>query len=418
MGVFKKNEKLPKALRLKDGGFRPGARNIKRSEDGGTGRRARFRFWWDFPWGFDSPSSHGFALHVLAAMSGGVDSTTAAALLLKAGHRVTGVTMRLWDGTGVSAPRRCRSREDMEAAARLAGFLGIPHVIVDFREKFIESIVMPFCSAYLRGETPNPCVVCNEVIKSELLLAFARRKGADAVATGHYARIEQGEDGARLLRGLDSSKDQSYFLHRISPENLSRIMFPLGAFKKDETREMARELGLSVASKAESQEVCFISGEGYGEAVERFGDQKPVRGSVVCGGRKLFDHQGIHRFTVGQRCGSPRGSGERLYVKSIDPETGEVEAAERKDVFFKAMKVRDIVWHEAPPEPSLEADVKIRYKHLPVRAEISAAGQRGAAVSFTEPQFAVTPGQAAVFYRGDMILGGGWIEKGINDIKT
>jgi tRNA-specific 2-thiouridylase len=344
-------------------------------------------------------------------MSGGVDSTVAAALLLRQGHRVTGVTMRLWDGLGASPPRRCCSREDMEAAAAMAAFLGIPHEIVDFRKIFLEKVVRPFCDRYLAGLTPNPCVVCNEVIKAGLLLAHARKTGADVIATGHYARIDVRGPQARLLRGLDAAKDQSYFLHRIGPDSLRSVIFPLGGMKKQETRKLARELGLAVASRSESQEVCFVPAEGYGGVVESFGTKNPLAGSVVFRGRRLFDHEGIHHFTVGQRCGSPTGRGRRLYVRAIHPDTGDVEAAERQDLYFYSMEVRDMIWHDRPGRGPFEAEVKVRYRHEAVRAEVRPLGRDRAEIVFREPQFAVTPGQAAVLYDGEHVTAGGWISR-------
>jgi tRNA-specific 2-thiouridylase len=353
-------------------------------------------------------------MHIAAAMSGGVDSTTAAALLLRQGHRVTGMTMRLWDGIGPSPPRRCCSREDIEAAARMAKLLGIPHQVVDFQEPFLEKVVRRFCDEYLEGLTPNPCVVCNEIIKAGLLLEHARSIGAEAVATGHYARIEKGPEGARLLKGADPAKDQSYFLHRIGPESLRRVVFPLGELRKEHVRAVARELGLAVASKAESQEVCFVPAEGYTGTVERFGSRRPVRGVVVYRGKVLFEHEGIHRFTVGQRCGSGRGPGRRIFVRSIDPSTGRIEAADREDLFFSSMTVRDVVWHVPPPRRPLDAQVKIRYRSAAASAAVEALDDGRASVRFAEPHPAVAPGQAAVFYIGDAVAGGGWIEKGVN----
>jgi tRNA-specific 2-thiouridylase len=338
-------------------------------------------------------------LHVIAAMSGGVDSATAAALLLREGHRVTGATLLLREGDG--AP----------AAARMAGKLGIDHVVIDARERFADAVVRPFCDGYLGGVTPNPCVVCNERIKSRLLLEHAQKIGAEAVATGHYARLQSNGEETRLLRGLDGGKDQSYFLHRIAPRDLSRMVFPLGRMTKRETRAVARELGLEAAEKPGSQEACFVPGEGYAPLVEKLGTRKPVRGSVVFQGERLFDHEGIHLFTVGQRCGSPRGRGVRLFVRSIDSATGTVEAARREDVFFAGMDIRDVVWHRSPPNGAFEAAVKIRYRHEAAPAVVTVLDGNRAAVRFREPQFAVTPGQAAVFYDGDAVVGGGWIDR-------
>jgi tRNA-specific 2-thiouridylase len=338
-------------------------------------------------------------LRVVAAMSGGVDSAAAAALLLREGHRVTGATLLLREGDG--AP----------AAAGMAGKLGIEHMVIDARQRFADTVVRPFCDGYLGGETPNPCVVCNALIKSHILLEHARRIGAEAVATGHYARLERDGERARLLRGLDAGKDQSYFLHRIAPRDLARMVFPLGRMMKRETRAVARELDLEAAEKPASQEACFIPEEGYAPLVEKLGTRRPVRGSVVFRGEKLFDHEGIHLFTVGQRCGSPRGRGLRLFVRSIDPATGTVEAARREDVFFPGMDIRDVVWHRSPPGGAFEAAVKIRYRHEAAPAVVTPLDGNRAAVRFREPQFAVTPGQAAVFYDGDAVVGGGWIDR-------
>ena len=355
-------------------------------------------------------------VHIFVAMSGGVDSATAAARLLEDGHRVTGVTMRLWDGEGAPEEWRQLREEDIAAAAGASRFLGIKHEIADFRGEFLDKIVRWFCDAYLEGRTPNPCVLCNELIKFGLLLDYAMDRGADAIATGHYARVAQMDDCAVLRRGIDESKDQSYFLHRVSQERLRRVFFPLGNMRKEQTREMAGELGLEAASRAESQEICFIPGKGYRETVERFGSRPPVRGEVVHGGKVLFSHEGIHCYTVGQRCGAACGGvNKRLFVKSIDARTGRIEAVEKKDVYFDKMAVAGIVWHALPrPEAgAFEADVKIRYRHEAAKAMVALLEGGRAAVTFKAGQMAVTPGQAAVFYDGDRVIGGGWIESAV-----
>ncbi len=351
-------------------------------------------------------------MNVVVAMSGGVDSTVAAALLIRQGHGVIGVTMRLWDGMGPAPPRRCCSPEEIEEAARAAAFLGISHRILDFREQFFEKVVRRFCNDYLDGITPNPCVVCNEVIKAGLLLDYARSEGSDVVATGHYARIATKEHGARLFRGADQKKDQSYFLHRIAPQRLCHMMFPLGELTKSGVRAIARDLALPVASKPESQEICFVPTTGYTGIVERFGIGTPQRGIVAYQGKVLYRHDGIHRFTVGQRCGGKWGPGHRVYVKSIDPVTGRIEADRRAGLYFTAMTVRDIIWHLPVLPPSFEAEVKIRYHTAPVPASIEVIGENKVLVRFSRPQFAVAPGQAAVFYGDDVVIGGGWIERG------
>ncbi len=355
-------------------------------------------------------------MHIYVAMSGGVDSATAAARLLEEGHRVTGVTMRLWDGEGASDEWKQQREEEVAAAAGMSRFLGIKHEIADFRGEFHEKIVRWFCDAYLEGRTPNPCVLCNELIKFGLLLDYACDRGADAIATGHYARIAQMDDLTVLRRGVDESKDQSYFLHRVSQARLRRVFFPLGNMRKEQTRELAKELGLEAASRAESQEICFIPGKGYRETVERFGSRPTVMGDVVHGGKVLYRHEGIHCYTVGQRCGAACGGvNKRLFVKSMDAKTGRIEAVEKKDVFFDKMAVAGMVWHVVPrPEGGvIEADVKIRYRHAAAKATVAPEEGGRAVVTFEAAQMAITPGQAAVFYNGDRVIGGGWIESAV-----
>ncbi|MFH1438327.1 MAG: tRNA 2-thiouridine(34) synthase MnmA [Pseudomonadota bacterium] len=355
-------------------------------------------------------------MNIYVAMSGGVDSATAAARLLEDGHRVTGVTMRLWDGEGASDEWRQHREEEMAAAAAMSRFLGIKHEIADFRSEFLEKIVRRFCDAYLEGRTPNPCVLCNELIKFGLLLDYVLERGAEAIATGHYARVAQMDDLAVLRKGVDESKDQSYFLHRISQARLRRVFFPLGSMRKEQTRELAGELGLESASRAESQEICFVPEQGYRDTVERFGSRPQVKGEVAYGGKVLYGHEGIHCYTVGQRCGAACGGvNKRLFVKSIDAKTGRIEAVEKKDVYFDTMAVAGIVWHaEARPDAgAFEADVKIRYRHEAARARVVPEEGGRAVITFEAGQVAITPGQAAVFYNGDRVIGGGWIESAV-----
>jgi len=351
-------------------------------------------------------------MKIVAAMSGGVDSTVAAALLLEKGFEVVGVTMRLWDGFGETPPRRCCSPEDIESAVQMARVLGIHHEIVDFREEFFKNIVQRFCDEYLQGLTPNPCVVCNEVIKSQFLLEYAKRVGAEAIATGHYAIVKSSGEAIGLFKGVDEGKDQSYFLHRIPPLRLKHLFLPAGTFKKEEIRQIARKMNLKVASKAESQELCFATPKGYSEVVERFGRVNIIKGLVIYKGKVLYEHNGIHNFTIGKRCGYKHGPNHRIFVKSIDPETGIVEAGEREDLLSNSMVVKDVVWHIPEPEKMIECTVKIRYRSKEVKALLEPVGASKVFVKFSEPQFAVTPGQAAVFYSDRMIIGGGWIDKG------
>ena len=350
---------------------------------------------------------------VVAALSGGVDSATAAALLVEQGHRVVGMTMRLYDarGTAASSGGRCCGPRDIEDARAVCAHLGIPHYVIDLAAEFGDAVVEDFVEAYLAGETPNPCVKCNQHIKFTPLLARARAIGADVLVTGHYAQIIDGG----LYRGLDAGKDQSYFLFSMPGHELHSVRFPLGGMTKDEVRQHALRLGLPNAVKPESQEICFVPDGDYAgfvaaNALKR-GRTLPMAGKIVREetGEVLGQHEGAHRYTVGQH----RGLGnlttkERLFVTAIDPAAGEVrvgprEAAERRD-----LTIRDLRWL-TPPTPSLRATIQVRHRGTPIQADVAIEGDR-ATVRLDEPTVAA-PGQAAVIYEGNRVLAGGWIAR-------
>lgn len=354
---------------------------------------------------------------IVAALSGGVDSAMAAATLVEQGRRVVGMTMRLYDasGTSASAGGRCCGPRDIEDARRVCQHLGIPFYVVSFEDAFQRHVVDDFVDAYLAGETPNPCVRCNQHIKFTPLLRRARALGAELLATGHYARLAPAPDGrVRLLRGRDPSKDQSYFLFSMPPEELAAIRFPLGGLTKDEVRDRARACGLPNADKADSQEICFVPDGDYAGFVEaRALTRKlpvPGPGDIVDEqGQVLGRHQGVHRYTVGQR----RGLGnlrvkEPTYVVRVDRERDRLVVGPRPSAAARSLDVRDVRWLVAPPAEVVRAAVQVRHRARPVPAEITPRGA-SALVRFLDQDVVAAPGQAAVFYDGDTVLGGGWI---------
>jgi len=363
---------------------------------------------------------------VAVAMSGGVDSSTVAALLHKRGTRVIGFTMQLWDQrrlpqvAGEGATGRCCSLDDVYDARRVADQLGIPYYVVNFEAEFEERVVKPFAAEYLAGRTPIPCTLCNNHVKFRSFLEMAKGVGAEWIATGHYARIRyDGAAGRRqLLRAVDRSKDQTYFLFGLTQEQLAQTMFPLGELTKTQVRELARQLGLSVAEKNESQEICFIPNGDYAAFLEAyFQDQGAplgrTRGEIVTAdGRVLGEHAGVHRFTIGQRKGLGVAVGEPLYVITTDPGAQRVVVGAEKQLFRDRLFAHSMNWVSIdPPEAPLRAEVKIRNKHEAAPATVFPTGSpERVEIRFDEPQRAVTPGQAAVLYDGDLVLGGGWIE--------
>jgi tRNA-specific 2-thiouridylase len=363
---------------------------------------------------------------VAVGMSGGVDSSTTAALLLAGNYRVVGLTMQLWDQRRLAqvdptAPRtvegRCCSGNDVYDARRVAEHLNFPFYVINYQRQFEEKVVRPFVAEYLEGRTPIPCALCNNHVKFDQLLATARQIGAEYLATGHYARVEHdGERGRYLLRrAVDETKDQSYFLFGLTQEQLSRTWFPLGSLTKQQVREIASEHRLPVAQKPESQEICFVPGGDYTKFLDAYRKEQGAlgdepQGEIVSGdGAVLGRHSGVHRFTVGQRKGLGIATGSPLYVLSLDPKSRRVVVGLDQDLHTRTCVVRDVNWIalEEPPA-SLRVEVKIRHQHTPAPASLIPDAD-GARVEFDAPQRAVTPGQAAVFYQGDLVIGGGWI---------
>jgi tRNA-specific 2-thiouridylase len=341
-------------------------------------------------------------------MSGGVDSSVAAALLREQGHELVGVTMHLWDAEGEDKVGRCCAPEDRDDARRVCDHLGIPHYVVDERESFRAHVVEPFIDAYLAGTTPSPCVHCNRTVKLTFLCELADRLGATHVATGHYARVDVGERGTELRRGRDLDKDQSYFLFGVPPSTLNRLVFPLGDMVKEEARDHARRLGLPNADKPDSQELCFVpDGDVRGFIDRERGERRPgvIRDED---GEVLGEHEGITGFTVGQRRGLRLGGGPARYVLRIVPERGEVIVGDAPALSRARLEVRDATWIGSPPAGPFDAQVRIRYRHRPAPAVVTPR-DGGFEVCFDEPQRAVTPGQASVVYLEDRVVGGGFI---------
>jgi tRNA-specific 2-thiouridylase len=348
---------------------------------------------------------------VVAALSGGVDSAAAAALLVEQGHRVVGMTMRLYDAKGTpAASGRCCGPRDIEDARAVCAHLGIPHYVIDLSPEFSAAVVEDFVESYLAGETPNPCVKCNQHIKFTPLLDRARAIGADVLVTGHYAQIVDGE----LRRGVDPNKDQSYFLFSMPADELGAVRFPLGGLGKDEVRAHAARLGLPNATKPESQEICFVPDGDYAGFVAasalRRGRVLPAGGTIVDDtGAVLGKHDGTHRFTIGQHKGlGTLTTQAKLFVTAIDPVRGEVRVGPRSAAESRELAIRDLRWL-SPPRDALTAEVQVRHRGTPVTAEISIAGGRATA-RLAEATVAA-PGQAAVLYAGSRVLAGGWITR-------
>jgi len=358
---------------------------------------------------------------VLVAMSGGVDSSVAAAMLCEQGYEVIGIAMRLTP-EGLPAPTRrrstCCSYEDFEDARRVAERMDFPFYVIDLRADFAARVIGNFVSEYVGGRTPNPCVMCNREIKFDRLWSRAQALEADYVATGHYARIERDADGRfHLRRAIDSTKDQSYFLFTLGQDELARTLFPLGSMTKTEVRERARALGLANADKADSQEICFVPDGDYARFVERAAPPAEIRrGSIVTSdGRAIADHNGVHNFTVGQRRGLGVAAGVPMYVREIRAGTGEVVVGSRDELNSAGLVAGQVRMVDSArfDGEEIALEVKIRYRHPALPARLRMLSAERAEVRFEHEGPAVTPGQACVFYRGDEVLGGGFIERAV-----
>jgi tRNA-specific 2-thiouridylase len=349
---------------------------------------------------------------VIVAMSGGVDSSVAAALLLEEGYRVVGVTMLLWDGEANGIESGCCGTQDLVDARAVCSVLGINHYSMDLREEFLKDVVEPFTRTYLAGQTPNPCILCNEHLKFRYLLTKARAIGAQKLATGHYARIT-GNDSYKLSRGRDSTKDQSYFLFPVDQDVLSQLLLPLGELAKEEVRQKANDLGLKVHEKPDSQEICFIPPGGLKEFIKDSGQVEISPGPVIdTKGNSLGTHDGVCYYTVGQRKGLGIANREPLYVVRIDPDTNTIVLGSRREASSRELTVIEAHWIAGgPPADHFRARIQIRHRHVPTGCLIQVGKDGSINAIFDEPQHGVAPGQAAVVYDGDFVLGGGWISE-------
>ncbi len=348
-------------------------------------------------------------MRVVVAMSGGVDSSAAAALLLEQGHEVIGLTLKVWSYESRAQCGSCCSPEDIDDARAVADTLGIPFYVADVQELFAQRVVTPFVQQYLNGRTPIPCVACNQDVKFGFLLRRARELGA-VLATGHYARIARGDDGrCMLLRGADPAKDQSYFLFTLGQGELEHLHFPVGHLTKAEVRAVADRHRLPTTSKPESMEICFVPDGDYARFVEKVAGAQPQGNVVRANGEVIGRHDGIHRYTIGQRRGLNVAAGEPLYVQRLDPERQEVVVGPASEATRDRFSLLQPHWVDGAAPVGKPLSVRIRHRHAGVKAEVRLELNGHYSVRLEEPARAVTPGQAAVLYDGDRVLGGGWI---------
>ena len=351
----------------------------------------------------------------IVAMSGGVDSSVVAALLKDEGCETIGITLQLYDhGEATGRPGACCAGADIRDARRVAAMLDIPHYVLDYEQRFREAVMDPFADAYLAGETPIPCVLCNQSVKFSDLLETARDLDGDILATGHYVRRVEGREGPELHRGVESARDQSYFLFTTTSSQLRMLAFPLGAMTKDDVRAHAARLGLPVSAKPDSQDICFVPGGRYADIVDRLRPGAMEPGEIVdLAGEVLGRHEGIARYTVGQRRGLGIAAGEPLYVVRLDPDRRRVVVGPREALEETALTMRDVNWlgPGTMPEEGTACAVKLRSAQAPAEARVVPLPGGRARVELASPAEAVAPGQACVMYDGSRVLGGGWIER-------
>jgi tRNA-specific 2-thiouridylase len=368
-------------------------------------------------------------MKIAIAMSGGVDSSAAAAILKEEGHELVGFTMQLWDQrrginvdeNGDPLPSRCCSLDDVYDARRVAEELGFPFYVLNLERDFERDVVQPFITSYLGGETPIPCVSCNSRLKFASLDRLAVSLGCEKVATGHYARVEfdAAANRYRLFRGRNEQKDQSYFLWELTQEQLSRALFPLGEMSKPEARQAARDHGLAISEKKESQEICFVPDGDYAGFIDRYlaaenaTERLPGEGEIVdTNGKVIGKHGGIHRYTIGQRRGIGIADDRPLYVISMQADQNRITVGSQEDLLSKEFTAAGVNWVAFDnPQAPVHAEVRVRYRHLAAPATITPVANGRVHVVFAESQRAITPGQATVFYRGDEVVGGGWITR-------